>query len=422
MTSRHFCFTLNNYNDDDIKLVLNDKPTYVRYVIIGFEIGESGTPHLQGYTEFESPKRLAALKKWLPTAHWEPRRGDREIARLYCMKGIQTKDEWYSLDKEGNELRNNGPNFGKEAKIEERGDWKSGGHGSRSDLISIQQEIKEGASLKDLCNNHFEKFLRYQKGFEKAISFREEEQGRDFRNIEIFVLWGEAGIGKSRAVFDITKDLSVCSASPDNEQFPLSNYDGQEVLILDEFYGQIKFSEFLRMTSGHPYLVNTKGGCRHALFTKIYITSNSSPEEWYSGMISKHPKMHKALMRRLTHVTEITASSTLADCMKAAGETPKATEQGPARPEVSSNDSLRDTKLPGNTIQAPRINIEPTIEIQKIINYELDVLYDEFQDNKINKENYINEQIKIIKKYTEENNEIFIDTKYDNIEDIILNI
>lgn len=82
--AKHWCFTLNNYNEADREAILSwDKVTYV---IIGKEVGESGTPHLQGYICFEKKKRLTGLKKLLPTAHWEVRKGTVQQAADYCKK------------------------------------------------------------------------------------------------------------------------------------------------------------------------------------------------------------------------------------------------------------------------------------------------------------------------------------------------
>lgn len=79
---RNWCFTVNNPDIDDI---LPDHAD-IRYVVWQRERGAEGTEHWQGYVEFDKPMRLAAVKLWLPTAHFEPRRGTRDQARDYCMK------------------------------------------------------------------------------------------------------------------------------------------------------------------------------------------------------------------------------------------------------------------------------------------------------------------------------------------------
>jgi len=48
---RNFVFTLNNYSEEEHETLL--KCDSFKYIIIGREIGDSGTPHLQGYAELK---------------------------------------------------------------------------------------------------------------------------------------------------------------------------------------------------------------------------------------------------------------------------------------------------------------------------------------------------------------------------------
>ena len=134
---RHWCFTLNNYTDEEVDQF---KLMGCRFIVFGFEIGEEcGTPHLQGYVEFEGTKRLSAMKKINARAHWGIRYYTRQRARDYCKKGEQTKVEWDALHETG-------PNWGKNAIIFTKGDWESGGSGTRNDLLAVKEAIQNGAS------------------------------------------------------------------------------------------------------------------------------------------------------------------------------------------------------------------------------------------------------------------------------------
>ena len=56
------------------------------YIVCGREVGDSGTPHLQGYIYYKNAVRLSTMKEVHPTAHWEPQRGTPQQASDYCKK------------------------------------------------------------------------------------------------------------------------------------------------------------------------------------------------------------------------------------------------------------------------------------------------------------------------------------------------
>lgn len=67
---RHWSFTVNNYTDDDIAKVRSlGQRSGTKYLLYGKEVGESGTPHLQGHVSFSSQRHAASLHK-LFQGHW----------------------------------------------------------------------------------------------------------------------------------------------------------------------------------------------------------------------------------------------------------------------------------------------------------------------------------------------------------------
>ena len=83
--SKKWCFTLNNYTDEIISSIV---PTFCNNCKTAFfskEVGESGTPHLQGYCEFSKKVRpLSIFKSTL--FHWEKARGTFMDNYEYCTK------------------------------------------------------------------------------------------------------------------------------------------------------------------------------------------------------------------------------------------------------------------------------------------------------------------------------------------------
>ena len=88
--SRSYVFTLNNYDDDNVahlNLVLANT-AMVNYAVYGFEVGASGTPHVQGYVSFATVKSMSQVKRFLgsPRVHVEVAKGTAEENRVYCIK------------------------------------------------------------------------------------------------------------------------------------------------------------------------------------------------------------------------------------------------------------------------------------------------------------------------------------------------
>lgn len=106
--NRNYCFTLNNYTDEEVKL-LKEAGEMNKYVFIcwGYETAEDitnedgtikeGTPHLQGYVECKSGRTLSALKKdpGFGRMHLEPRaeKSTKLLAVTYCAK-LLIEDEY----------------------------------------------------------------------------------------------------------------------------------------------------------------------------------------------------------------------------------------------------------------------------------------------------------------------------------------
>lgn len=62
--AKHWCFTWNNPPGDDNMVydIVKEWPT--TYLVFQSEVGEeTGTPHIQGYVEFEKPLRWTQIKK-----------------------------------------------------------------------------------------------------------------------------------------------------------------------------------------------------------------------------------------------------------------------------------------------------------------------------------------------------------------------
>lgn len=82
--SKHWCFTINNYDKADIDNIISISSSIVPKYIFQEEIGDEGTPHLQGYLSFNTKKRpFSVFKK--TNIHWEKCRNISASIK-YCSK------------------------------------------------------------------------------------------------------------------------------------------------------------------------------------------------------------------------------------------------------------------------------------------------------------------------------------------------
>lgn len=264
MSSRSYVFTLNNPTIDESESLWDSG---CRYLIYGIEMGANNTLHYQGYLEMSSPQRMSHMKNWLPRAHFEIRQGTRVQAREYCMKG----GEWLEF-----------------------GSWIAGGQGARNDLEVLMQKIRHTEPMIDIMESDPQTVSRNLRFVEKYREVVEKEQTKKFREVEVNVYVGDAGSGKTRKAFE--ENPGIFTVNPD-ETFPFDGYDGERSILIDDFYGDLKYHHLLRILDGHQLRVNVKGGHRYARWKKVIITSNKTPEEWYKV------GMTPALKRRINLVT-----------------------------------------------------------------------------------------------------------------------
>uniref|UniRef100_UPI004047E79C hypothetical protein n=1 Tax=Shewanella sp. TaxID=50422 RepID=UPI004047E79C len=81
--ARDWVFTINNPSEKDWDKVWAFS---YKYLVFQVEVGESGTPHIQGFVQMQELIRITGLKKLHKRAHWEKRRGTPDEAADYCKK------------------------------------------------------------------------------------------------------------------------------------------------------------------------------------------------------------------------------------------------------------------------------------------------------------------------------------------------
>lgn len=169
--SRYWCFTLNNYTGEDIEQ-LSSNIEGLDYIVFGQEIGESGTPHLQGYCEMSSNKTINTIKDTLGInrLHVEIAKATyKSLCINYCKKGEQSHEEW-------SKYQDGGLNFGKNAVVIEK-IWKHKQRGKRVDLNAyemINNLTKEDKTFSEIADFNPEIAIKNHNGIKTLISEHKE--------------------------------------------------------------------------------------------------------------------------------------------------------------------------------------------------------------------------------------------------------
>jgi len=82
---KYWCFTLNNYTNEQIEHIEHIFKYECLWYIFQEEAGENNTPHLQGTLCLKERQRMTSLKQWCPAIHWEPTRSVK-ASIVYCTK------------------------------------------------------------------------------------------------------------------------------------------------------------------------------------------------------------------------------------------------------------------------------------------------------------------------------------------------
>lgn len=271
--SRNFCFTLNNFTEEELSAV---KQWQCRYLIFGKEVGESGTPHLQGYVCFENQKTLTALKKLLDRAHWEIARGTPKQASEYCEKDGDVFE------------KGERPMTQSEKGSGEKRRWEDA-------FLAVQEGRLEDVPKDILCTKL--KNIEYAVDRIKASKHKVEKLDGE---LEHEWYYGQTGTGKSKKAREENPDAYI--KDPKNAWW--DGYNGQEVVIIDDFDKfQVKQSgDLKRWLDRYPFKAEVKGGYLGDIRPrKIIVTSNYHPEQiWEEGDITLSTILRRVTCTRFT--------------------------------------------------------------------------------------------------------------------------
>jgi hypothetical protein len=237
---------------------------------------ETQHKHFQIYVEAPNALRFSTIKKHVPDAHIEPRKGTQKQAFDYCSK---------------EDTRLEGPYF---HGIDDSTISQNNG-GSRTDLKELAELITNGTSVDELLldpdySASLSRCMNWARSLEHVVFTQNMKiyKTQD-RQITVHYIWGEPGIGKT---YSIKTQDDVFEPSYEGKW---DGYSGQDSVLFDEFSGQIPLYQMNRYLEGYR---DTRLPARYhdyfACYHHVFIVSNWPPEHFYEGTSS--------WLRRLTSI------------------------------------------------------------------------------------------------------------------------
>lgn len=227
---------------------------------------ETSKLHLQCFVIFKVRKRFDTVKLLFPTAHIEKRQGTRVQARDYCQKEVSRMEPPLVF-----------------------GVWPED---SISKRIRVTDLLKETTVLQVIDQEP-----SLWRNFKVLTALRcSVAEPRKFLTSGL-LLSGLTGCGKSLTALLVSAFLgSVYYVDPTLKWF--DGYDGQDVIVVDEFRG-CPISFLLRMLDRYPMLLPVKGSMVQMLAKTVIFTSNLTFHKMFKYL---DILTYNALRRRLVEI------------------------------------------------------------------------------------------------------------------------
>lgn len=256
--SQRFVFVVNNWTEDQCEALVKNS-SKLQYISFGKEIAPTtGTPHLQGYLETKVECSFVAVHKLI---------GFKNLSLEHAKGTVEQNDAYTSKDglfyRSGTALP---PRM----------------QGSRSDLKLVVLGLTTGKiTMLDILMDWPHLFQQYNKTFCSAHQiFLKTLKRTEMTKL----IWVVGGTGKGKSHFAFSHSRPYYSWPYDGEW--CDEYEGEEVLVINEFRGTIKYDLLLQLSDKWPCSLRRRNIPPYPFISKyIVITSVLTPEECYHNRV-----------------------------------------------------------------------------------------------------------------------------------------
>ncbi len=263
------------------------------YYCMADEIATTGTYHTHIFLYAPSPIRFSTIKARFPTAHIEKAYGSARDNRAY----IRKEGKWADTEKSETSVPGT---------FEEWGELPAEKEEQAPQMFRLVQNIRAGMSTTEIIDDNPAMAFRVRDIDLLRQTLTAEKYSEENRPLEVTYLYGASGTGKTRGIYERHSAKSVCRITNYRAAKGVSfdGYNGQDVLVFEEFSGQIPIEDMLNYLDVYPLYLPARYNDRVACYTKVYITSNLALEQQYRSVQWERPETWRAFLRRIHTVIE----------------------------------------------------------------------------------------------------------------------
>lgn len=304
-SSRKYQLTINNpadhgFDHDVIKTTISGFPGCVYWCLCD-EVGQEGTPHTHVYLVFENAVMFSTIQKRFYGAHIEPAKGTNQQNRDYVLKDGEkyNKEPDGSYDYTDNsDKRHKGTNYSDT--FEASGELPPDPERRQKYSEAILTMLQDGATNAEIIRE-FPTAINHLPNIDRARQTLLEERFRTtWRTLEVYYIWGQTSVGKTRSIMEQYGYENVYRVT--NYAHPFDQYQGQDVILFDEFRSSLPLSDMLTYLDGYPVMLPCRYADKVACFTKVYVVSNLAFEEQYPILQLEQPASWAAFKRRFKDI------------------------------------------------------------------------------------------------------------------------
>lgn len=294
-SSRKYLLTINNptthgFTHERIRAILSEFPS-TRYWCMCDETGEQGTPHTHIYVVFSNSVMFETVHKRFFGVHIDEAKGTHKDNRDYVRK----EGKW--LDDEKHET-NHIETF------EEWGELPPDRTKSETQAEQIMQMVIAGKTNAEILREIPGAYCKLNYIEQARQTIRYEKFSDQYCKRDVTYLWGDTRVGKTRSVMDLYGYRNVYQVT--DYAHPFDNYNGQDVIIFEEFRSSLKIEDMLKYLDGYPVMLPCRYTNRVACYTKVFIISNIPLDKQYVNIQQECPKTWEAFIARIDHIQHMT--------------------------------------------------------------------------------------------------------------------